>query len=154
MHDGGRITGRETMRRHGRRTPKYCERASIMDLLLSWLRTAESWVLTLATRTATDQRIVLHEDVEVTAEELQQRHAAVTACRESLRAACGGLLDLEERVAALEDGVRVAILGGDSASALRQAVELEKARAALAAARVRVTDLQRACLNHQGELSR
>jgi hypothetical protein len=43
---------------------------------------------------------------------------------------------------------------GDAALALRQAVELEEARAALAAARVRVTHLQHACLNHQGELTR
>jgi hypothetical protein len=37
---------------------------------------------------------------------------------------------------------------------VRQAVELEEARAALAETRVRVVRLQRACLNHQDELSR
>lgn len=122
--------------------------------LLSWLHTAESWILTLATRAVTDERVVLYEDVEITAEELQYRHTAVTAVRQSLREACADFIATEERVAALEDGVWTATREGDAASALRQAVELEEARAALAAARVRVAHLQRACLNHQGELTR
>jgi chromosome segregation ATPase len=121
---------------------------------LSWLQGVESHLFTLAARGVTDLRVDLHEDVERTADELQQRHAVTAACRESLRRACADLLRIESRVAALEDGIRTATLEGDAASAVHRAVELEEARAALAEARVRVVHLQRACLNHQDELTR
>lgn len=122
--------------------------------VLSWLQGLESRVFELAGRAATDERVGLCEDVEHTADELHQRHTAVTTCRASLREACARLIEIEGRVFALEEGVRTATREHDPAAALRQAVELEEARAALAAARLRVEQLRQACVNHQEELTR
>ena len=122
--------------------------------LLHWLQALEARLLALGLRVATDERADLYADVERTVEQLQRRHAATKACQESLRQACGWFLDDEQRVGELEDAVRASTAAGDPAAALRSAVELEGARAALACSRVRVERLRQAYENHHDEMTR
>jgi hypothetical protein len=115
--------------------------------------TVEAQVCQLGKRLLTNRATQMREEAEELQTELGYAYATLTGCRRRFREARLRIAGNEVKASLLGSRVQTALLVGDRLSAWRLALDLEQIHDALAADRVNLPYLERACRNEQNHVA-